>query len=318
MGLPLKYTRACAEMAKILASFMPGSGAKVWKGHVSFRSIAEDVGLGQFWSPGTKEPAVATLLERTLEHRPELFERLILSIIRAGMKNLQKSGGSITADQIRTLNGLILEVGYKFAELRDPAFLRSLETPGSARAAQALEREQESDKSKAGQHWEQAKRFDELRVSFYELCSLSDRQKAGLELEKVLNGLFELAGLKPREPFRITGEQIDGAVELDHEVYLVEAKWEAGKLGAAPLYEFREKVTGKSPFTRGVFVALNGCTNEAQTAIVARKAPHFFVVDGYDLVTVLEGRISLITMLRNKQRKLSEEGNMFVSVKDMV
>jgi hypothetical protein len=43
--------------------------------------------------------------------------------------------------------------------------------------------------------------------------------EAGLALERFLTELFELFALKPRRPFRVIGEQIDGSFELDHDSF---------------------------------------------------------------------------------------------------
>ena len=139
-----------------------------------------------------------------------------------------------------------------------------------------------------------------------------DRQSAGLKLETVLNRLFELHGLSPREPFRLTGEQIDGSFQLDYEIYLVEAKWHQEPRPAADLYVFREKIEGKSKFTRGVFLSINGVTNQAKEAITHGKQPNFFVIDGYDLMMLLDDNIELGTFLRQRQRLLAEEGRVCV------
>ena len=67
MALPLKESRAVRELADLLYDFLPGSGHSAWKGHVSFKSVAEKVGVGDFWQPGSKLPMLTALLERTLE-----------------------------------------------------------------------------------------------------------------------------------------------------------------------------------------------------------------------------------------------------------
>ena len=130
-----------------------------------------------------------------------------------------------------------------------------------------------------------------LRESFYRLCQETDRQKAGLALEGLLNGLFEIAGMNPRHPFRVTGEQIDGSFELDNEIYLLEAKWERSPVPESDLLVFRGKVEGKSQFTRGAFLSVNGFSAESKDAISRGKQPNFFLLDGYDLTVVLEGQI---------------------------
>ena len=104
------------------------------------------------------------------------------------------------------------------------------------------------------------------------------------------------------------GSRIDGSFKLDNEIYLVEAKWEAGALPEAPLLIFRGKVEGKSKFTRGVFISINGFSAEAKLAITIGKQPNFFLFDGYDLTMVLEGNIRLDQLLNEKLRSLAEKG----------
>jgi hypothetical protein len=47
----------------------------------------------------------------------------------------------------------------------------------------------------------------------------------GYSLEGFLNSLFEYEGLKPRGPFKIVGEQIDGSFTWGHRTHLIEARW---------------------------------------------------------------------------------------------
>ena len=69
---------------------------------------------------------------------------------------------------------------------------------------------------------------------------------------------------RPRT-FPCRPEAIDGSFDLDHEIYLVEAKWNAAPLPEAHLLTFHGKVTGKSRYSRGVFIALNGVTVRHRT-----------------------------------------------------
>jgi hypothetical protein len=312
MGLPLKESRAVRELADVLYDFLPGSGSALWKGHVSFRSVAEKVGVGDFWQPGSKLPMLTGLLERTLEFRRGRFEPLVVEVIRAGLTYRQKNGRPVTPVEIDKVNGLILEVGFKFPDLWDPDFLMSLQTDGSARASQRVEQARVADKLRESERTHRSRELEALKQEFLKLHENPDRQQAGLQLEKVLNRLFALHGLSPRDPFRVVGEQIDGSFELDHEVYLLEAKWHHDPSPAADLYVFREKVEGKSKFTRGVFLSINGVSKDAADAITRGKQPNFFVVDGYDIMMLLEDNMDLQTFLRRRQRLLAEEGRVCV------
>ena len=68
--------------------------------------------------------------------------------------------------------------------------------------------------------------LEQLKKEFSHLTVEKDRNKAGLELERLLNCLFKIFELRPRQPFRVVGEQIDGSFELGGQVYLLESKWE--------------------------------------------------------------------------------------------
>jgi hypothetical protein len=251
MPLPLQESRAVRELADILYDFLPGSGSAVWKGHVSFRSVAEKVGVGDFWQPGSKLPMLTALLERTLELRRGRFEPLMVEIVRAGLTYRQKNGKPLLADEVEKINGLILEVGFKFPDLWDREFLASLGASGAVRATERIEQERTAERLRESQRAQRSVELEVLKRDFLALHESSDRQQAGLRLEKVLNRVFALHDLAPREPFRVVGEQIDGSFELDHEIYLLEAKWQQDPSPVADLYVFREKVEGKSKFTRG-------------------------------------------------------------------
>ena len=268
-------------------------------------------------SSGSKLPMITALLQKTLESRRESFERLILEIVRAGVTYRQKQRLPIQAEEIEQLNGLLLDVGFKFPELWDPDFHASLRMGSAQRAKERVETALQEERVRATHESRRSAELRELRDRFFVLGSADSRQKAGFELEKILNRLFALHGLAPREPFRVIGEQIDGSFDLDHKTYLVEAKWEREPVCEAPLLVFRGKIEGKSKFTRGVFLSTSGVTHDAREAILRGKQPIFFVVDGYDLTMVLSDEVGLVDFLRQRQRLLAEEGQVVVPFKDL-
>jgi len=172
------------------------------------------------------------------------------------------------------------------------------------------------DQSSEQKHCSQV--LAELKEEFFRLALESDRNKAGLALEQLLNRLFEIFQLRPRQPFRVVGEQIDGSFELDGQVYLLESKWEKHALPEADLLVFRGKIEGKSTFTRGVFIALNDISAPARDAITRGKAPSFFVMNGHDLLMILSEAISLTDFLRKRVRLLAEEGRVCVPFSELV
>lgn len=317
MPLSLKESRAVRELAEAVYDFLPGSGSATWTGHVSFRSVAEKVGVGEFWQPGSKLPMLTALFERTLEFQTGRFEPLVIEIVRAGLTYRQKNGKPLTTLEVQKLNGLILEVGFKFPDLWDKDFLTSLRANGTTRATEHVQREQNIEKVRESKRTQRSIELDNLKSEFLKLHESSYRQQAGLQLEKVLNRLFSCHDLTPREPFRVVGEQIDGSFELDHEIYLLEAKWQQAPSSAADLYVFREKVEGKSKFTRGLFLSINGVSREAQDAITRGKQPNFFITDGYDVMMLLQDNMELQSFLRKRHRLLAEEGRVCVPFNEL-
>jgi len=164
------------------------------------------------------------------------------------------------------------------------------------------------DKQQADEQQRRSQALRQLKEDFLQLAVQSDRNAAGLALEKLLNRLFEMSGLQPRQPFRVVGEQIDGSFQMDGQIYLLESKWEKGPLPEADLLVFRGKIQGKSTFTRGVFIALNDISAHARDAITRGKAPSFFVINGHDLLMILSEEIALPEFLRMRVRLLAEEG----------
>jgi hypothetical protein len=317
VALSLKESRAVAGIAELLYDFLPGSGSPAWKGHISFGTVAEKVGLREFYQPGNKRVMITTLLQRTLEQRRDRFERLILEVVRAGITYRDKQQRPLQISEVDRLNGLLLELGFKFPDLWDPDFMTSLRIDSTQRARGLVDQALENEKIRAQQESRRAQELRQLRDDFFALPQELTPQNAGRRFETILNRLFALHGLAPREPFRVIGEQIDGSFDLDHETYLVEAKWVREPIPEATLLTFRGKIEGKSAYTRGVFVALNGVTSEARDAITRGKQPTFFVMNGYDVNMSLADEVGLIEFLRQRRRLLAEEGLVVVAYPEL-
>lgn len=146
------------------------------------------------------------------------------------------------------------------------------------------------------------------------LLAIRDMQphERGYEFERFLRDAFDAFRLKAREPFRITGEQIDGSFELLGETYLVEAKWLNRKIGQAELHTFHGKLEQKAHWTRGVFVSFGGFTDEGLAAFGRGK--RVVGVEGRDLYEALTRCIGIDELIARKVRRAAETGEMFVPI----
>lgn len=78
-------------------------------------------------------------------------------------------------------------------------------------------------------------------------------QQRGYLFENFLRQLCLFEKIKVTAPFKIKGEQIDGAIKYDGEHYIIEAKWNDKLSASDALYQFAQKVEGKM-YGRGIFI----------------------------------------------------------------
>ena len=153
-------------------------------------------------------------------------------------------------------------------------------------------------------------KLTELRAIFYEIVGLP-AQARGYALEKFLNGLFALFDIDAKAPFRIVGEQIDGAFTYEGE-FLLEAKWQDEKTRVADLDSFAGKIGRKLDNTLGLFLSMNGY-QESAIQTHSRGRPVMILMDGADLSAVIEDRIALPDLLHRKRQYAAQTGDVFVS-----
>jgi hypothetical protein len=158
--------------------------------------------------------------------------------------------------------------------------------------------------------------LERLSKRFTELVGSNDPQARGFLFEGFLHDLFAAYDLNPRGSFKITGEQIDGAFELEGTQFLLEAKWEKKLQGASALDSFARKVERKLENTLGLFIALEGFTDEGITAFRGGR-PAVILMDGEDLALVLQGLVDFRDLLKQKVRHASQTGNPYLRARDL-
>ena len=159
-------------------------------------------------------------------------------------------------------------------------------------------------------------KLEEVKGRYLAVAVGTDRQARGYELERLLYDLFELFDLDPKASFRNLGEQIDGAFSLDGTEYLFEARWRDDPSDIGQLDGFAAKVTRKLENTLGVFLAINGFSADG-VAAHSRARPSIVLMDGADLMAVLEERIDFGTLLLRKKQHASRTGSIYLRVHEM-
>jgi hypothetical protein len=171
------------------------------------------------------------------------------------------------------------------------------------------------ERSRATQDIQQ--KLAELRDRYMSLLP-SDHQQRGFILEKLLSELFNLFDLDPRASFRVIGEQIDGAFTFDSVDYLFEAKWHNDLIGAAHLDALSGKLNRKLDNALGLFLSISGFSADGIAAYSSGGRRLIVLMDGADLMAVLEDRVRLPELLRRKRRHASQTGNIFLPIAEIL
>jgi hypothetical protein len=159
--------------------------------------------------------------------------------------------------------GLVAQV-RELVNVRD-SFTRIKQEQEAERQKRLAEQE-----SRAKVERERKAKIARIKSDFFALFGENDVYKRGKRLEVVLNALFSAEGLLVREAFTIKGhcgegviEQIDGLVEMEGHLYLVELKWWNTPLGTAEISTHLVRVYNRGGQARGIFISYSEFTNSA-------------------------------------------------------
>ena len=151
--------------------------------------------------------------------------------------------------------------------------------------------------------------IEAVHKDFNRLFAMDDAHKRGKLLEGVLNRLFEAYSILVRESFTRVAEpghgvieQVDGVVELDGHIYLVEMKWLAEPVGVADVSQHLVRVFNRSA-SGGIFIsysdyttpAIDVCKESLSKAVVVLSTLQEFVL-------LMENEMSLVEFLKAKIR----------------
>lgn len=160
-------------------------------------------------------------------------------------------------------------------------------------------------------------KLEEIKNDFYTLVSSNYPQKRGFQLEKLLKDLFNLFDLDSKASFKIVGEQIDGMFTFENNDFLLEAKWHKDPIDISSLDSFSGKLSRRLENTLGLFISVNGFSPDAiQAHSTGRRL--MILMDGSDLMAVLEGRIDLIQLLARKRRYAAQTGNIYLGIHEIM
>ena len=164
----------------------------------------------------------------------------------------------------------------------------------------------------------EAKQRAAIKDSLYKLFAETDPYKRGKQLEGILNSLFSFAGFLVREAFTLKGdegqgivEQIDGAVEIDGMLYLVEMKWWDQPIGRQEIAPHFVSVYGRGN-VGGIFISYSGFSSaaieDAKTGLVQKV---FVLTELREIIQVIDHEANLTTFFKEKINRAKSDRNPF-------
>lgn len=149
----------------------------------------------------------------------------------------------------------------------------------------------------------------------------AEPHKRGKLLEGVLNALFRAHGILVREDFKrqdptgnVVVEQIDGALELDGDIYLVEMKWLSTPVGVPELGSHMMRLFAREG-VRGIFISNSDYTAPAIAECITHSNNKVMALCTLrEIVMMLLDERDLITLLRSKVRAAILDKKPFVEI----
>lgn len=148
-------------------------------------------------------------------------------------------------------------------------------------------------------------------------------RQRGLDFEKLVRELFLKQGLLSsiKQSSYYTSdnrsEQIDGVINLEGKIFLLEAKWDSS-LAASALYEFIGKIENKFFGTLGIFISYNSLSSNFINALRKGRKQNVIVIHGEDVIQLFEKDDILRDYLKYALEKLSLDDVSHVPVREFI
>lgn len=187
---------------------------------------------------------------------------------------------------------------------------------------QELEKERLNHQSEHLAHIQEIQRKqaerEKIKIDLFSLFSIPDSQsqRRGKFLEGVLNRLFTTDEIIIREAFEVVKEpgegiteQIDGVIEIDGYIYLVEMKWWKDPLGKKEISPHLVNIFNRG-HAGGIIISNSGFTHPAiETCKEALTQKIIVLCELEEMVILLEQKLELKDFFKAKIRTAVTEKN---------
>ena len=169
---------------------------------------------------------------------------------------------------------------------------------------------------------EKRAKIESVNSRLASLFGMDDRpHERGKLLESVLNDLFKAYGIHVREDFRrkdpdssVVLEQIDGVIELDGAIHLVEMKWLNSPVGVGEFLPHLSRLFLRAN-AHGIFISSSGYTEpvvkECATALAQKT---MILCSLQEFVMLLQRQGDLIAFLKRKSQAAIVDKNPYLQI----
>lgn len=182
-----------------------------------------------------------------------------------------------------------------------------------------MKQEKEKEQSKHSEEYnkkiqelqKRSEQIESTKKALYSLFSEKNPQERGKKLEGILNTLFSIYGILVRDAFTRKGdngegivEQIDGVIEIDNQIYLVEMKWKKDKIASDDIYAHLGRIYHRTS-AQGIFISASGFTDSgiiaAKEALINKAI--LVLTDLEEFINILDNEKDLTQYFKAKIRK---------------
>jgi hypothetical protein len=154
-----------------------------------------------------------------------------------------------------------------------------------------------------------------LLAQFDHLSTSGEPHERGYLLQDVLHRMFVAHGIPVVRAFQRNegGEQIDGAFELEGWHYIVECRWRERLADIRQLDGLYGQIGRSGKQTMGLFLSINGWSENVVPLIKQNPDKSMILMDGYDLRMALAQTIDLRRLIKGKLTALNLEAEPYIS-----
>ena len=159
--------------------------------------------------------------------------------------------------------------------------------------------------------------FQAFSEKLTKLANESGQQSAGYEFEKWIYDFSAFNDIEVRSPYKdSSGRQIDGALTIDGDTMLIEAKCTKDPISAEYIDSFRAKIQTKADNTLGLMISMAGYNPGAIQAASEGRTPFVLIDGGHLFNIVMTHRASFKELISRIKRYAAQTGCPYLPVTD--